>query len=340
MGEASRNNLARFQPKWIPVLWFENARIQYIRPLADGKPLHTSAKSGLGRAWLLALALGACLAGQAAAQPQSGRNDPFNGRLGVLELAPPPAEAARQAAALGEALAALAPQRPGQQDVYVIAASLWGDPVFEREATNSAAILTEHFGAGGRAIVLSAGGQGPRTLPPATPNSLSAAIGRVGALIDPEEDLVVLFVTSHGTPDGSAVFREANRMSGALRPAHLRDVLAQAGVRNRVVIVSACFSGAFIAPLMDDRTIVLTAATHDRTSFGCQPENDWTFFGDALFNQNLRNGGSILAAFDRAKVLIGQWERERNLTPPSNPQRFVGPRAEQMVQQAERRSAR
>lgn len=289
-----------------------------------------------GRAWVFAAALALGFAGPAAGQQQPAQSDPFNGRLGVMELAPPPAEAARQAAVLGEALAALQPQRPGQLDVYVIAASLWGDPVFEREATSSAAILTEHFGAQGRAIVLSAGGQGARTLPPATPNSLSAAIGRVGALIDPEEDLVVVFVTSHGAPDGSALFREANRLGGALRPVNLRDVLAQAGVRNRVVIVSACFSGAFIAPLMDDRTMVLTAATHDRTSFGCQPENDWTFFGDALFNQNLRNGGSILTAFDRAKVLIAQWERERNLTPPSNPQRFVGARAEQMVSQAER----
>ncbi len=293
-----------------------------------------------GRSWVFAAALALGLAGPAAGQSQPVQNDPFNGRFGAMELAPPPAEAARQATALGEALAALQPQRPGQLDVYVIAASLWGDPVFEREATSSAAILTEHFGAQGRAIVLSAGGQGVRTLPPATPNSLSAAIGRVGALIDPEEDLVVVFVTSHGAPDGSALFREVNRLGGALRPVNLRDLLAQAGVRNRVVIVSACFAGAFIAPLMDDRTIVLTAATHDRTSFGCQPENEWTFFGDALFNQNLRHGGSILAAFDRAKVLIAQWERERNLTPPSNPQRFVGPRAEQMVSQAERRSAR
>lgn len=288
---------------------------------------------------LLAMGAGLALAGSAAAQqqPAQQQQDPFQGRFGVLELAPPPAEAARQAAALGDALTALEPQRPGQVDTYIVAASLWGDPVFEREATQAASILSQHFNAQGRTIVLSAGaGAAARTLPAATPNSISAALGRVGALIDPNEDLVVVFVTSHGAPDGSAVFRENNRMGAMLRPTHMRDVLAQAGIRKRVVIVSACFSGAFIAPLMDDDTIVLTAAQHDRTSFGCQPENEWTYFGDALFNQNLRNGGGLLPAFDRAKTLVSQWERERNLTPPSNPQKYVGARAAALLAQAER----
>jgi hypothetical protein len=30
--------------------------------------------------------------------------------------------------------------------------------------------------------------------------------------------------------------------------------------------------------------VVLTAAAADKTSFGCEPSRDWTFFGDALFN--------------------------------------------------------
>jgi hypothetical protein len=288
----------------------------------------------------LALAVLASVSGSAAAQQGGQTPDPVNGRFGVVELAPAPAEAARQAMALGRALTDLAPQRPGQQDVYLIAASLWSDPVFEREATQAADILRTHFATEERTIVLSAGGQAERTLPPATPNAISAAIGRVGALIDPQEDLVVIFITSHGAPDGAAAIRETTRLGAQLRPANMRDMLNAAGISNRIVIVSACFSGAFIAPLMNDRTIVLTAATHDRTSFGCQPEREWTFFGDALFNQNLRQGGSLLAAFDRAKVLIDRWEHERNLTPPSNPQRFVGPIAADMLTRAERDAQR
>lgn len=278
-----------------------------------------------------------CLAGSALAQqPRQAQRDPLNGQYGVVELAPAPAEAARQAIALGDALNALQPQRPGQLDVYVIAASLWGDPVFEREATHGAEALSRHLGAEGRTIVLSAGGDPPRSLPPTNPNAIAAAIGRVGQLIDPDEDLVVLFFTSHGSPDGSMAIRESTRLGAVMRPVHLRDMLLSANVRNRVVIVSSCFSGAFIAPLGNDNTIVMTASQSDRTSFGCQPEREWTFFGDALFAQALPRETSLIAAFDQAKVLIAQWESQRNLTPPSNPQRSVGGRAQALLAQAER----
>ena len=87
---------------------------------------------------------------------------------------------------------------------------------------------------------------------------------------------------------------------------------------------------------MSDSTIVLTAAASDRSSFGCQPQREWTYFGDAFFAQSWRPGVSVLTAFDRAKTLIERWERRDNLSPPSNPQRFVGPQAQQMLARAER----
>ena len=110
----------------------------------------------------------------------------------------------------------------------MITAALWGDPVFEREATQAEALMRPHFGAEGRSIVLSAGaGMAPRNYPAATPNNIAAAIGQVGSLIDPNEDLVVLFITSHGAPDGTAALREHNRMFAGLRPAHLANLLNQ-----------------------------------------------------------------------------------------------------------------
>ncbi len=285
------------------------------------------------RIWLALAAFLAFAGGPATAQAQ---RDPFNGQFGMIEVARSPAEAANLAKLMGDALDGLAPQRPGQLDVYMITASLWGDPVFEREATQAEAIMREHLGAEGRSIVLSAGGEATRRYPAATPNNIAAAIGQVGATIDPNEDLVVLFLTSHGSQDGSVTVREHNRLNAVLRPTHLRDMLSQAGIRNRIVIVSACFSGGFISPLMDDNTIVLTAAAPDRSSFGCQPQREWTFFGDAYFSHALRSNTSMIDAFDQAKVLIEQWEREHNLSPPSNPQRFVGPRAAEMLRRAER----
>lgn len=285
----------------------------------------------------LIVAVGLLLFAAAPASAQQPPRDPFNGQFGAFEIAPLPGEAARLAKLMGDALNALEPQRTGVQDVYLITASFWDDPVFEREATQAQTILREHLGvSGGRSILLSAGGNGPRNYPAATPDNFAAAIGQVGSLIDPAEDLVVLFLTTHGQSDGTAALREQNRLRANLRPAHLGVMLSQANIRNRVVIVSACFAGAFIAPLASDSTIVMAAAAPDRSSFGCEPQNEWTFFGDAYFNRSVRGGEDMIGAFDSAKRLIVQWERERNLSPPSNPQIFVGARAASMLRQAER----
>ncbi|MGE0045345.1 MAG: C13 family peptidase, partial [Hyphomonadaceae bacterium] len=271
-------------------------------------------------ACLLPLAAGA----SAQQMPQA---DPFRGQAGMMEIALPPRVAARQAELLAAALGGLQAQRPGRTDVYVLAASFWSDPVFEREATQAAQILSRRLHAEGRTIVLSAGtGSGERAYAATTPNNVNAALGRIGALIDPNEDLVVLFFTSHGAPDGSIAIREHNRMGGVLRPVNLRDALTDAGIRSRVVIVSACYSGAFIAPLMNEDTIILTAAAPDRTSFGCQPTREWTYFGDAYFGQALAGGAGIVQGFEQAQQTIAQWEREQNLH-PSNPQRSGGARA-------------
>jgi len=262
--------------------------------------------------------------------------DQFNGDFGVWEIAPTPGEALQQQQLLNATLTSLQPQRRGRLDVYLITLSLWSDPVFEREATQAEALLRQRFGAEGRSIILSAGVQGRHNYPAVTPTNIAAAIARVGQVIDPNEDLVVLFMTSHGQPDGAIAIRDGVRLQSLMRPIHLSSMLSRANIQTRVVIVSSCFSGQFIPPLANDNTIVLTAAAADRTSFGCQPQRDWTYFGDAYFNQAVRGGAPLLTAFDQAKVTLSGWETTQNLT-PSNPQSSVGSRAADMLRRAEGR---
>ena len=101
-------------------------------------------------------------------------------------------------------------------------------------------------------------------------------------------------------------------------------MLDREGIRNRIVVVSACYSGVFVQPLANDNTIVLTAADDKSTSFGCSNEREWTYFGDAFFNQHLKPDVTLEEAFLNARVTIGQWEARDGLT-PSNPQGHFGP---------------
>lgn len=298
--------------------------------------------------------IGAALLGAAAiaAPALAQQGDPLRGQFGAIEIALSPAEAARDVTLMAEAITSLPPQRPGVVDTYVLSASFWNDPVFEREATEAAGILARRYDASDRTLILSAGkgANQPRVYPAADPNNFNAAIGAIGRIIDPKEDLVAIFVTSHGGQDGSVAIQEAGRMGGALRAVHLRNALAASGVNTRLVIVSACFSGHFILPFTDPNTVVLTAAAADKTSFGCEPSRDWTFFGDALFNHALRGGGSLMSAYEEALALITRWEadlrakwqampasqRQREPEPaPSNPQSAVGDNAAAVIARAE-----
>jgi hypothetical protein len=100
-------------------------------------------------------------------------------------------------------------------------------------------------------------------------------------------------------------------------------MLDRAGIRYRVVVVSACYSGGFIEPLASPETMVITASSADRASFGCRDGGDWTDFGRAFFEDGVAQTASLEEAFQRASRLVAQREAAERLT-PSQPQIFVG----------------
>jgi len=91
-------------------------------------------------------------------------------------------------------------------------------------------------------------------------------------------------------------------------------------------VVSACFSGGFIDALRDEGTLVITAARHDRSSFGCDDKADLTYFGRAFFKEALPSSRSFQDAFAKADALVAEWERkELPKEPRSLPQMIATP---------------
>ena len=224
---------------------------------------------------------------------------------------------------LERALAGLGRQRPGTVDAYVVAIALDSDPVFGREARAAADVLQRRYGAAGRTIILAGSdGSGPSALPRGSPGNLAIVLARVAELMDRGEDTLILYTTSHGAPFG-LYYNDADNGYGAVSPNRLRAMLDQLGVRNRLLILSACFSGVFVPVLRSPTTAIVTAASAERTSFGCAADNDWTFFGDALINRALRKPQPLAAAFTEAQGLIAGWETQVR-TEPSQPQINIG----------------
>ncbi len=238
---------------------------------------------------------------------------------------------------LATALAAIVPERKGVVDAYVVSVALDSDPVFGREAREAGRVLSRRYDAAGRTIVLG-GSDGSRDsdLPRGSPDVIAAALARVAEVMNPAEDVLILYVTSHGAPLG-LVYNDADAGYGAIGPTRLWYLLSDLGIANRMVLVSACYSGVFVPMLTSDTSIVVTAASADRSSFGCVSDNDWTFFGDALINRALRKPQPLAAAVTEATAMIGGWESAAKLE-PSQPQASFGPGAARWLAALDARS--
>lgn len=285
--------------------------------------------------WRRAL-LAACLLGTAPLFAQRADPNEEAAQKGFMtDVGRPPAWHLAQLKRMNAAIAALKPQRPGVVDAYVVSVGLDSDPVFGREAAEAAKVLARRYDADGRTVLLAAGG-GAGPVPNGSPANLQAALAAVAGLMDPKEDVLLLYTTSHGAPKVGIVYKDGENGYGFIAPKSLAKTLDGLGIRNRMVLISACYSGIFIPDLVNDDTVLITAASPVTTSFGCAAANDWTFFGDALINNAFRAPAKLDDAMGQALLLIGTWERMRGL-PSSNPQFFVGAHARGWLQSLEAR---
>lgn len=227
---------------------------------------------------------------------------------------------------LDAALSALAPQRPGQPDLYAI--GFGGDSeenVFRNEAAYFERLMDERFGAKGRTIALinHADSLGALPHPLATPDNLRATLAAMGKAMDPDQDVLLLFMTMHGTQQHQLLLRMAPKYIDVIDPTWLRKALDDAGIRNRVLVISACYSGGFVPLLKDDHALVITSAHRNRPSFGCGADSDATYFGRAYLAEALNATTDFADAFERAKQRIAEREREEGFK-PSRPQIAIG----------------
>jgi hypothetical protein len=221
------------------------------------------------------------------------------------------------------AAARLQPGDPDRPSVFFLGfAGMGQEKVFAEETKLAGRVISERYGATGRTLLLVNDRRDRETWPLATVHGLRRALGRLGERMDRSKDVLFLFLTSHGSAKSLSVSNSTWPLE-QLEPAGLRKALEASGIKWRVIVISACYSGAFIPALADDDTAIFTSSAADRTSFGCSDDRDATGFGEAFIRDAVPRAPSLVAAFDRAKVAIADEERRRNLT-PSLPQARIG----------------
>jgi hypothetical protein len=214
-----------------------------------------------------------------------------------------------QAKRMDEAISKLTPRVPGKVNLYLVAfAGDGSENVFRNEVEYVEKQFAERFDAGGHTLALI---NNPATLtqrPLASLSNLETAIDAVAAKMKTDEDVLLLFITSHGSPDHELAVNLDPLPLDLIAPEDLADLLAGSNIRNKVIVLSACYSGGFIDALKGPSTMVITASRADRPSFGCGSMSDITDFGRAFFVNGLNHSDTFDGAFNEARKLVNGWE--------------------------------
>jgi hypothetical protein len=226
-----------------------------------------------------------------------------------------PRATVRLAALAGLALFGAAQPASAQRMHFLGIAGKSGEAVFRTEIAGAGRTLGAAWAlASSRAI-------GGRFGSGGTYGAIRQSIRQAAEGMDRERDVLFLLISSHGEKGGQGVKLSGG---GLMSPKMLRAALDGAGIRNRVVLVSACFSGQFVGPLAGPSTAVISAASATGLAAGCLRGCEYTDFGEAFFNRGMtQSGRDLRQAFGVARATVTSWER-RDGVKPSQPQMSMG----------------
>ncbi len=217
---------------------------------------------------------------------------------------------------------------------FVGFAGMGEERVFAGEIDLAAQVIAAKYGTSTRSVRLINDRRDLTTYPFASPTALRHALAGLAQRMNLQQDVLFLALSSHGSEDGELSVSHGGIPLNNLAVEDLAHALRESGIKWRVIVVSACYSGRFIEPLRDDHTIIITAAAADRASFGCSDDRDLTYFGEAFYRDSLPAAPDLRTAFQRTKVLIAQREAAEDKE-PSNPQAHFGTAIERHLRKLE-----
>jgi hypothetical protein len=215
------------------------------------------------------------------------------------------------------------PTSPGPSAYMVGFAGVGEQRVFAGEIALAARVIGDRYGTASHTVLLVNDGRDLEAHPLATVSGLRRTLREIAARMDRNRDVLFLVLSSHGSDEPAISVSNGSLPLKQLTGEELAAALKDSGIRWKVIVISACHAGAFIPPLKDDGTIILTAAAADRTSFGCSSDRDLTYFGEAFFRDALPKAATLKEAFDQAANAVSTRELAEHMT-PSKPQAFYG----------------
>jgi hypothetical protein len=224
---------------------------------------------------------------------------------------------------LQQALDRIDPSIPGKSDWYFMGVAGFSDQnVFRSEINKVRELFDVRFGTSGHSLALINNNYTWLDEPIATKTSILRGLKTIGQQMNADEDVLFLTLSSHGDENIIQLANPPLAMDN-LDATWLREALDASGIRWRVIVVSACYSGSFIDELASPTTVIITASAADKMSFGCTNSAEMTYFGQAFFAESLRENSSFSDAFKDAAYRVQERELYMGFE-PSEPQMVIG----------------
>ena len=210
---------------------------------------------------------------------------------------------------MDKALTTIKPARPGQPDMYFLGFAAYGSQdVFMKETNYAKQMFDRYLNTDGHSLVLINNRKVVNKIPLASVTNLKTSLNKLAKVMDVEEDILFLYLTSHGSSKHELDVRLKGVPLNDLPAKSLATIIKDSGIKWKVIVVSACYSGGFIKELKDDYTMIMTSARSDHVSFGCSDKAEFTYFGRALLKESIPNTKTFTDAFNKAKGLVAKWE--------------------------------
>ena len=245
---------------------------------------------------------------------------------------------ALQATLLDDALSSLEDGRPGVVDLYFVGVA--GDATvdaFRPDVEAAREVMDERWGTADRSVVLSNNPDTLLTAPIASVSNLREALDEIGAAMDPDEDVAMVYVSARSDASGALSMRMPPLELVSITPAMLRAALDDSGIRYRVVVVSACRAAGFVEELADDDTAVIVASSSEGAPSGCEGGSVAAAFGEAFFRRGMAKAATLAEAFESARAEVEARERSGTFGTPSKPAMHLGPGVEAKLRDLRRR---
>lgn len=210
-----------------------------------------------------------------------------------------------------QALLKVVDQDPSKIDVYFF--GIVGDgrqDIFRRDAELVRTLFDEKYQTRQRSLLLVNGRFKGRDEPLATKSSIAESLQDIATKMDAEQDILFLLLSGTASKNNTFYLEQPGIDLEDMTGEELGVLLKSLPVKNKVIIVSSCFSGGFVKLFKNDNTTIIVSSAADKEAFECGGYRQNTRFIKTFFEQHFNEFNDFGQAFEATRNDLAEIEKQ------------------------------